>query len=290
MKNYLSIILTLLVSSSYALEAGSGFVESTSKVSVAATNIVLNSKKVVKYEFTVKNNSVFRLHSFDIGTVNGVEACLLDFASKPLFEQGAFFQSPNSWLGETFTNDFALNRTCLVWTLDDKADNAKAIAPGTSKSGFVFYSPRKIGGLIGTYVTLDSDYQTQKYQVTKVTKSDLIAPTGTVSPQVAKAPLKPNTPVSYTIKAAITAKDNIDPIPDIEFVSLSKATSTGNATTSPFGASEYTILGSNAAGKYADQFSIVAGATPVKYKLVYKIVDASDNAALISTDITIPQK
>jgi hypothetical protein len=252
-----------------------------------------NGSKSFKYDFVVDNRSNNEIYSFILGeeAINsslGLQIVELEERNRMIFT------APLNWKGRylnTSRYDEAIaDEVNFEWK---SSYYTYVINPYTTTNGYSITSSQRLSQLFNSFISLSTNREKYvngkfEYEAVKLTKGDTIAPTATITPTVTANTIKKG---FYNMHFKVQAKDNYDPLPEIIFDSIQDIT-TSATNPSPFGAG-YTLNIANSIirGIYPTVITIAADATiSKKYKINYKITDASDNQRIVSAVVTIPKQ
>ncbi len=273
----------------FAVNATTRFLSIEYKIVVLAKHIKINNLLKIQYDFELTNNSKNAIYSFIVGEKSIVDnepsILIPDLESMHIL-----FVSPKNWKAENQHLPESLQNS-WEWSINTSVSDVDAIQPRSVSKGFSAIVASKYASIFNGFASLDVA-GASKNTVIKIDKSDKILPTGLVYATLTPAVLKGKT-VSYNVNTLVTAKDNYDPLPEITFDSVQDITSTtAGVLVSPF-STGYTLNFANdiTKGVYPTVITIPADAKIAKkYRINYKVTDASDNQTSVSTIVTIPKQ
>jgi hypothetical protein len=258
-------------------------------IHTSSKHVKVNDGIRVKYEFTVTNNSNNLIYDFRIG-----QKSLVDRAPTIPIEyvneyNNLLFNFPQNWTAHSQDSDGSTFNS-FRWYISNSLTDKGVIKPGIIQTGFGVTTLKRYPEILKSYAEIDSSEQGEKTAVVKLIKSDTIPPNGKI---IAIMLPRKNLSNILQISISVAAKDNYDPLPEITFDSVQDITSISTGVPiSPFGAG-YTLNVANdiTRGVYPTVITIPADAKIAKkYRINYKITDASDNQTTVSTVVTIPKQ
>jgi hypothetical protein len=290
MKNTLTqIIFTSFFIASSVVDAAR-FLSTEYRIEVYAKHIKINGIIKIQYTFEVINNSNNKIYAITIGQKSITDndpAIIIPDRETSIIK----FFSPKGW---TAVNDHMSESYQNSWnwsTNSSLSQEHDSLQPRSVNKGFSAIVLSKYTSIYNSYASLDVAGASNN-TVVKVSKIDNISPTGTIAATL--APIITNRKITaFKISTSIAAKDNYDPLPEITFDTIQEITSSSaGEPVSPFGAG-YTLNVANdiTKGVYPTMITIPADAKIAKkFRIIYKVTDASDNQTTVSTVVTIPKQ
>jgi hypothetical protein len=287
---YSALLITLLLQqvcfADQANQTTDRVLSTTDKLVGYGKHIKVNNIIKVNYMFEVFNNSPNFIYGITVGQESLLNNDPFIYIDNYSPDSLVFSQPVLSWRTGTENLPESLMFS-LIWRSPNIRNKAFSLLPNTKYTGFGVDFPNRYPPLWNTVALFETD-QLWTDTVVKLTKGDTIAPTATITPTVTANTIKKG---FYNINFKVQAKDNYDPLPEIIFDSIQDIT-TSATNPSPFGAGYTLNIANNIIrGIYPTVITIAADAKIAKkYKINYKITDASDNQRIVSAVVTIPKQ